>query len=731
MPGRSPGSGTPLRSSPATTSPPRTWRSPRSCAGARSASPVSCRARPPRTPPPRSRPGWSPGWCCWAWSCWVWWCGRCCADGARPVRPRRRRLRRHHRGGPLPRRPWPRPGWPAQRLAPRPAAHSLGAPQPHDPCPGPARPDPEPSPRELYRHRPQPPRRHRRAPDRHRPAPQWAAVLPVPRRSGPGAPARCPPRRVPARCAHRRPAPAARPPQRPARAALPRQRPARAARPPPRPAPPPRVGTPGRGASAPGAAAGSPRATGSAAGVASPWRDRGVEMTEQTTGSVIAGYRIESVIGRGGMATVYRAEDTRLGRKVALKLLSTALAANEQFRQRFIRESRLAASLDHPNIVPIYEAGDADGVLFIAMRYVVGSDMKDLLARDGALDPERAVRLFTQIGDALDAAHELGLVHRDVKPGNILITHTHEHGDHVTAEHVYLTDFGLTKRSSSLSGGLTGTGHFLGTVDYVAPEQIQGKPVGPAADMYALGCLLYECLTGRVPFRRDDDAAVLWAHLIEAPPPPAVLRPELPTGVNAVVARAMAKFPEERFASCHEMVRALADAVREPGADSEGAAVALGPAAGGQQTRWSGERAVPDVPAGDAADMQAGAAAGALGAAAAPDVDGALGEVGDQAEAQAGEWAQAGPGEDWAEAGWAEQVQAPDADAAAAEQWGWDGEGTSWPLEEELVAGEVVGTEAPGVEGSAAEPAVAATSQAQGQAPPASLKRRWLLPVVA
>ncbi|MGZ4742453.1 MAG: serine/threonine-protein kinase [Oryzihumus sp.] len=454
-------------------------------------------------------------------------------------------------------------------------------------------------------------------------------------------------------------------------------------------------------------------------------------MTEQTTGSVIAGYRIESVIGRGGMATVYRAEDTRLGRKVALKLLSTALAANEQFRQRFIRESRLAASLDHPNIVPIYEAGDADGVLFIAMRYVVGSDLKDLLARDGALDPERAVRLFTQIGDALDAAHELGLVHRDVKPGNILITHTHEHGDHVTAEHVYLTDFGLTKRTSSLSGGLTGTGHFLGTVDYVAPEQIQGKPVGPAADMYALGCLLYECLTGRVPFRRDDDAAVLWAHLIEPPPPPSVLRPELPTGVNAVVARAMAKFPEERFASCHEMVRALADAVREPGADSEGAAGALGPVAGAQQTRWSGERAVPDVPVDMPADAQAGVSAGPVGAAAAPDVDEALGKVGDQAAAPAGEWAQAGPGEDWAEAAWAEQVQANDADAAAAEQWGWDGEGTSWPLEEELVAGEVVGAEPPGAEEPAPGAALAATPQAAGQAPPASRTRRWLLPVVA
>ncbi|HEX8970532.1 serine/threonine-protein kinase [Oryzihumus sp.] len=454
-------------------------------------------------------------------------------------------------------------------------------------------------------------------------------------------------------------------------------------------------------------------------------------MTEQTTGSVIAGYRIESVIGRGGMATVYRAEDTRLGRKVALKLLSTALAANEQFRQRFIRESRLAASLDHPNIVPIYEAGDADGVLFIAMRYVVGSDLKDLLARGGALDPERAVRLFTQIGDALDAAHELGLVHRDVKPGNILITQTHEHGDHVTAEHVYLTDFGLTKRTSSLSGGLTGTGHFLGTVDYVAPEQIQGKPVGPAADMYALGCLLYECLTGRVPFRRDDDAAVLWAHLIEPPPPPSVLRPELPTGVNAVVARAMAKFPEERFASCHEMVRALADAVRAPGAEGVAAAGTGGSVAGSQQTRWSGERVVPEQAADVPAEVQAGAPAGPV-AAAAPDVAETAGPVGDQGDAPAGEWAPAGPGQEWAQAGWAEQVEVPAADGEVAEQWGWDGEGTSWPLEEELVAGEVVGAEAfPGEQTVAGEGAVATTTQAAPGEVPASRTRRWLLPVVA
>jgi hypothetical protein len=280
-------------------------------------------------------------------------------------------------------------------------------------------------------------------------------------------------------------------------------------------------------------------------------------VAEIDPGTEIAGYRIESVIGRGGMAVVYRAEDTRLGRKVALKLLTPALAENEQFQQRFIRESRLAASLDHPNIVPIYEAGESDGHLFIAMRYVPGSDLKALLNREGALPPARILRLFVQIGDALDAAHVLGLVHRDVKPGNILITSLTERSGHAHPDHVYLTDFGLTKRTTSLSGSLTGTGHFLGTVDYVSPEQIQGAPVGPSTDVYALGCVLYECLTGRLPFSRDDDAAVLWAHLVEMPPPVSAARPELPAAVDEVVAKAVAKSPEDRYDSCRDLVRDL------------------------------------------------------------------------------------------------------------------------------------------------------------------------------
>jgi serine/threonine protein kinase/actin-like ATPase involved in cell morphogenesis len=288
-------------------------------------------------------------------------------------------------------------------------------------------------------------------------------------------------------------------------------------------------------------------------------------MISHQPGSEIAGYRIESLIGRGGMAVVYRAEDMRLGRKVALKLLTPQLASSDQFRQRFIRESRLAASLDHPNIVPIYEAGEADGQLFIAMRYVLGRDLKGLLAEEGGQLPLRwTLPLFGQIADALASAHRAGLVHRDVKPANILVA-TGER-PHPRGDHVYLTDFGLTKRTSELSAGLTGTGHFLGTVDYVSPEQIQGKPVGPGTDIYALGCVLFECLTGQLPFRRDDDAGLLWAHLVETAPPVTGIRPELPVAVNAVVARAMAKDPADRYQSCDELLLDLQQALETPAA---------------------------------------------------------------------------------------------------------------------------------------------------------------------
>ncbi len=276
-------------------------------------------------------------------------------------------------------------------------------------------------------------------------------------------------------------------------------------------------------------------------------------------GEDIAGYRLESFVGRGGMAVVYRALDLRLGRHVALKVLAPELAENEMFRQRFTRESKLAAAIDHPNIIPIFEAGEASDLLYIVMRYVDGMDLKALLEREGQLEPTHAVDLFVQVAGALDAAHARGLVHRDVKPGNILVESGHgaEHADHV-----YLTDFGVTKNfgvsKNSLSiTDLTTVGHFVGTIDYVAPEQISSKPVDGRADIYALGCLMFQSLAGALPFERDDDAAMLWAHLIEPVPPLTSYRPELPVAVNDVFYRAMAKSPDDRYPTCRAVVAAL------------------------------------------------------------------------------------------------------------------------------------------------------------------------------
>ena len=203
-----------------------------------------------------------------------------------------------------------------------------------------------------------------------------------------------------------------------------------------------------------------------------------------TTGDVVAGYEVDALVGRGGMGEVYRAVDTRLERPVALKLLNERLSDDEAFRYRMLRESRLAASLDHPNVVPIFEAGEADGRLFIAMRYVDGTDLRALLRREGTLEPERAVTIAAQVADALDAAHAKGLVHRDVKPSNVLLD---QQGGR---EHAYLADFGLTQSVAEV--GPT-DGHLMGSVDYVAPEQIRGDQVDGRADVYSLGCLLLVC----------------------------------------------------------------------------------------------------------------------------------------------------------------------------------------------------------------------------------------------
>ncbi|MEW1913238.1 serine/threonine-protein kinase [Kitasatospora sp. NPDC085895] len=271
------------------------------------------------------------------------------------------------------------------------------------------------------------------------------------------------------------------------------------------------------------------------------------------TGHQLATYRLEQLIGRGGMAVVYRAEDLRLGRTVAVKLLAPDLARNDVFRERFARESKAAAAIDHPHIVPVYEAGEADGLLYIAMRYVRGRDLRLLLDREGPLSLRQTVRITTQVASALDAAHGHDLVHRDVKPGNILVA---EGTDSEHPEHVYLTDFGLTKKSLSLSG-LTTVGQFVGTLDYVAPEQINGKPVDGRCDVYSLACVVYEMLSGDPPYQRDDDLAQLWAHLNDPPPHLSEHRPNLPAALDDVLIRALAKTPDERYDSCLAFVGAL------------------------------------------------------------------------------------------------------------------------------------------------------------------------------
>jgi predicted Ser/Thr protein kinase len=264
----------------------------------------------------------------------------------------------------------------------------------------------------------------------------------------------------------------------------------------------------------------------------------------------LAGYRIEALIGRGGMGAVYLAHHLRLGRKAAVKVLIPELAHDESFRERFIRESQMAAAFDHPNVIPIYDANEEDGVLYIAMRYVDGSDLKSVLEREGSLSPGRTLSIIEQTASALDAAHAHGLVHRDVKPANILIA---------PGERVYLTDFGVAKQASA--GGLTQTGYFLGTVDYAAPEQIESKPVSPATDVYALGCVVYECFAGTPPFVKDSAVAVIHSHLVEAPPSLTADRPHLPTAVDDVIATALAKQPEARYPTCAALVAALRQAL--------------------------------------------------------------------------------------------------------------------------------------------------------------------------
>ena len=261
-------------------------------------------------------------------------------------------------------------------------------------------------------------------------------------------------------------------------------------------------------------------------------------------GSEVLGYRIEAPAGQGGMGVVYRAYDQRLKRTVALKLIAPDLALDQRFRERFEREAELAMALEHPNAVPIHDAGEHDGQLYLVMRFVEGSDLRSLLREEGALEPRRALAIVTQIANALDAAHAKGLVHRDVKPSNVLLDQS---------EHVYLADFGLTRRFADDGRQFTGA-RSLGTPAYLAPEQIEGRPVDGRADVYSLGCLLYECLAGEPPFVGPSRLAVAWAHLEEEPPRISERDRRLPEALDGVIGKAMAKEPDDRYATCGEAV---------------------------------------------------------------------------------------------------------------------------------------------------------------------------------
>ena len=296
-------------------------------------------------------------------------------------------------------------------------------------------------------------------------------------------------------------------------------------------------------------------------------------MSDETTpapadvgpGDKIAGYRLEEQIGQGGMAVVYRAHDERLDRRVALKVLAPGLASDTAFRTRFIRESRAAAAVDHPNVIPVYDAGDAGGCLFISMRYVQGGDVRSLLTDGQPLPPARAWNIITQVADALDAAHAHDLIHRDVKPANMLLDRSGSGMPKVMSpadsskEHVYLSDFGISKQK--VASNLTSTGQFVGTLDYIAPEQIEGQSIDGRADQYSLACAAFELLCGAPPFDRPNPIALIGSHLSEQPPSLTTLRPELPAAVNRVLGRAMNKAPSLRYPTCGQFAADLGRAL--------------------------------------------------------------------------------------------------------------------------------------------------------------------------
>src|SRR4051795_2473054 len=278
---------------------------------------------------------------------------------------------------------------------------------------------------------------------------------------------------------------------------------------------------------------------------------------EISAGTEIGGYRIVNLLGQGGMGVVYLADNVRTGQRVALKLLTPDLARSAGFRERFTREATYASSLRHPNVLEVYDAGEQDGVLYIAMQYVEGEDLKALLSREGRLDARRAVGILGQVASALDAAHSTGLMHRDIKPGNVMIAAGQP-------EHCYLTDFGLSKNPSADSIALPAQGEFVGTIDYTAPELVLGKDADSRLDVYSLGCLFYECLAGAPPFNKERDVEVLYAHIQDPPPKISEVRGDVPAGLDDVIAKAMAKKPNDRYATASEFMDHARAVIGEP-----------------------------------------------------------------------------------------------------------------------------------------------------------------------
>ena len=324
-------------------------------------------------------------------------------------------------------------------------------------------------------------------------------------------------------------------------------------------------------------------------------------MADLDTGSEFAGCRIEGVLGRGGMGVIYRATELRLGRSVALKLIATEQASDPEVRERFEREARMTASIEHPNVVPVYGAGEEDGHLYLIMRYVPGTDLHHLLRTEGRLAPARAASIIAQVADALDAAHTAGLVHRDVKPANVLIG----------GDHAYLSDFGIT-RVQSAETRITDSGNWIGTVDFMAPEHLCGEPTDARADVYALGCVLYTALTGTPPYRRTTVPATITAHLHEPPPRPSET-PGVPVAFDAVIARALAKEPADRYPSAGDLGRAARAA-----AVGERLSTARGSVATGAATPEEAEPTRIAPLAGATAVVAPGAAKTTLAAEAAP-----------------------------------------------------------------------------------------------------------------